>query len=402
MHEEARTLLQRVLRDGRRGRAGAADRAASAARPRARTALRELRGAGRGPRAGGLDRADRGDRPLRPRAWERACELRGRPRSPARSSDTCAIGRLDGADPATPRRAERAACGRTARAWRRSCRDTPTLVGARAGRRGRRGRGRRGDRDRAGCGRSCRFPSTDDAHGELDGAILVDDAFDSCNDRLLLAAGFRTLDERERRILHLRFFAGLSQAEIAREVGISRIHVSRLIRASLERLRGRARQGRTEQRSGSSAAALGEYTPNMVGAPSLTEKTAASGDGVGGGSAARRPVARHSGKLLVRMPATLHDELAKAAEAEGVSLNQLITGALASAVGWRGSGEPRPAAPESRPGLVANDSGEGPRALPARHASRASRESRGARGRRRRRDRAARHRLASRLLALPC
>jgi predicted HicB family RNase H-like nuclease len=44
---------------------------------------------------------------------------------------------------------------------------------------------------------------------------------------------------------------------------------------------------------------------------------------------------RHSGKLLVRMPATLHDELARAAEAEGVSLNQLITGALASAVEWR-------------------------------------------------------------------
>ncbi|HJR95384.1 MAG TPA: toxin-antitoxin system HicB family antitoxin [Gaiellaceae bacterium] len=43
----------------------------------------------------------------------------------------------------------------------------------------------------------------------------------------------------------------------------------------------------------------------------------------------------HSGKLLVRMPATLHDELARAAEREGVSLNQLITGVLASSVAWR-------------------------------------------------------------------
>ena len=49
--------------------------------------------------------------------------------------------------------------------------------------------------------------------------------------------------------------------------------------------------------------------------------------------------ARHSGKLLVRMPATLHDELARAAENEGVSLNQLITGALAGAVEWRTSEE---------------------------------------------------------------
>jgi hypothetical protein len=35
------------------------------------------------------------------------------------------------------------------------------------------------------------------------------------------------------------------------------------------------------------------------------------------------------------MPATLHDELARAAAMEGVSLNQLITGALAAAMGWR-------------------------------------------------------------------
>ena len=38
--------------------------------------------------------------------------------------------------------------------------------------------------------------------------------------------------------MHLRFFAGLSQDEIAREVGISQVQVSRLIRTSLERMRG--------------------------------------------------------------------------------------------------------------------------------------------------------------------
>lgn len=50
------------------------------------------------------------------------------------------------------------------------------------------------------------------------------------------------------------------------------------------------------------------------------------------------PTPRHSGRLLVRMPATLHDELARTAETEHVSLNQLITGILASAVEWRSSG----------------------------------------------------------------
>lgn len=82
------------------------------------------------------------------------------------------------------------------------------------------------------------LPASGELGGELESAIVVDDAFDPSEDRLLLAAGFRTLDERQRRILHLRYFAGLSQVEIAREVGISQMQVSRLIRTSLERLRG--------------------------------------------------------------------------------------------------------------------------------------------------------------------
>jgi RNA polymerase sigma-B factor len=55
-----------------------------------------------------------------------------------------------------------------------------------------------------------------------------------------------------------------------------------------------------------------------------------------------------SGKLLVRMPRTLHAELARAADAEGVSLNQLIIGALSGAVTWRAGGDGRPAPARSR------------------------------------------------------
>jgi antitoxin HicB len=43
----------------------------------------------------------------------------------------------------------------------------------------------------------------------------------------------------------------------------------------------------------------------------------------------------YSGRLLLRMPRTLHAELARVAEREGASLNQFITDVLASAVGWR-------------------------------------------------------------------
>jgi predicted RNase H-like HicB family nuclease len=48
-----------------------------------------------------------------------------------------------------------------------------------------------------------------------------------------------------------------------------------------------------------------------------------------------RTLSGHSGRLLLRMPQSLHAELARASESEGISLNQFITTALASAVGWR-------------------------------------------------------------------
>lgn len=43
----------------------------------------------------------------------------------------------------------------------------------------------------------------------------------------------------------------------------------------------------------------------------------------------------HSGRLLLRMPQSLHAELARAAERERVSLNQFITDALSGSLGWR-------------------------------------------------------------------
>lgn len=46
------------------------------------------------------------------------------------------------------------------------------------------------------------------------------------------------LPERERRIVELRFYDQLSQAEIASMVGVSQMQVSRLLRASFERMRG--------------------------------------------------------------------------------------------------------------------------------------------------------------------
>jgi RNA polymerase sigma-B factor len=66
---------------------------------------------------------------------------------------------------------------------------------------------------------------------------VTESGYEASEDRALLAPGMQTLDSRDRRILHLRFFEGLTQTQIAAEVGISQMHVSRLIRRSLERMR---------------------------------------------------------------------------------------------------------------------------------------------------------------------
>lgn len=73
-------------------------------------------------------------------------------------------------------------------------------------------------------------------------ALRADDPLiEGTADRMLIGQLLETLPERERRIVQLRFFAGLSQAEIAEEVGLSQVHVSRLLRASLAAMQRRLR-----------------------------------------------------------------------------------------------------------------------------------------------------------------
>jgi RNA polymerase sigma-B factor len=79
-----------------------------------------------------------------------------------------------------------------------------------------------------------------DEEGDLDPLESLgaeEPQYEVSEDRAVLAPGFRVLDERERKILHLRFFKGLTQSQIAQQVGISQMHVSRLIRRALEKIR---------------------------------------------------------------------------------------------------------------------------------------------------------------------
>jgi RNA polymerase sigma-B factor len=65
-------------------------------------------------------------------------------------------------------------------------------------------------------------------------------------DGTLVAAGLDALDERERQIIELRFFHEMTQSQIASEIGISQMHVSRLLRKSLATMRGRIQEGATD------------------------------------------------------------------------------------------------------------------------------------------------------------
>ncbi len=55
--------------------------------------------------------------------------------------------------------------------------------------------------------------------------------------RQVLDRAMQHLNERERRIMIMRFFEEMSQSEVAKRLGISQMHVSRLQRAALEQLR---------------------------------------------------------------------------------------------------------------------------------------------------------------------
>ena len=93
--------------------------------------------------------------------------------------------------------------------------------------------------------RSLTRVADDDGPGDIE-LPAMDDGYDLVEDRMALADGLRHLPARERVILHLRFEHGLYQSEIAARLGISQMHVSRLIARALETLRRRAEESGQE------------------------------------------------------------------------------------------------------------------------------------------------------------
>jgi RNA polymerase sigma-B factor len=151
------------------------------------------------------------------------------------------------------------------------------------------------------------------------------DGIDASTDRIMLAGAFQALDDTDRQIVYLRFVKELSRREAAKEVGISEAALARRSEAALARLRS-----------------------SLEGHPIEAAAPAAASSAPDARRAKERE-ARHSGRLLLRMPQSLHAELADAAEREEVSLNQFITNALAAAVSWHHDAPGRePVAPPPR------------------------------------------------------
>jgi RNA polymerase sigma-B factor len=84
---------------------------------------------------------------------------------------------------------------------------------------------------------SYRFGDEDDGETYAESIGVVDARFDLVEYGATIAPTLQALPPRDRYVLHLRFAEDLTQAEIAERVGVSQMHVSRLIRRALERLR---------------------------------------------------------------------------------------------------------------------------------------------------------------------
>ena len=79
----------------------------------------------------------------------------------------------------------------------------------------------------------------DDDDGRALGDLLgtTEPGFEAVEYGEAIAPVLRRLSDRDRRILHMRFVEDRTQSEIAKEIGVSQMHVSRILRATLKRLR---------------------------------------------------------------------------------------------------------------------------------------------------------------------
>ncbi len=83
-----------------------------------------------------------------------------------------------------------------------------------------------------------RMPSRDDPDGQPRAETIgrVDDGFELTDDRLTVAAAVRALPAEDRRMLRMRFIEARTQADIATQIGVSQMQVSRILGRITRRL----------------------------------------------------------------------------------------------------------------------------------------------------------------------
>jgi RNA polymerase sigma-B factor len=190
------------------------------------------------------------------------------------------------------------------------------------------------------------LPVLESPAGLSEDAIEADVSGDA-DSHLLLAGAFDVLDDTERRIVYLRFVREASRREAAAELGLTADQLRRRTRTALAKLRAGLEGNAFAHVASENAGAAGKPEPGVTAPPER------NGDA--------RPAARprgegeRSGRILVRMPPPVHDELAAAAEREGVSLNQFITHALGHAVRSEHPEPQRSQAPRWLPAAIVTD-----------------------------------------------
>lgn len=82
-------------------------------------------------------------------------------------------------------------------------------------------------------------PTDEDKASPVNRIGAQDDSLEVLESWVSVKSVLKTLPDRDRRILHLRFFKGMTQTQIAAELGISQMHVSRLLSGTLRKVRER-------------------------------------------------------------------------------------------------------------------------------------------------------------------
>jgi RNA polymerase sigma-B factor len=155
-------------------------------------------------------------------------------------------------------------------------------------------------------------------------------------DHLLLTGAFDVLDETERQIVYLRFVREVSRREAAAELGMTADQLRRRTRAALAKLRAELEDSAFPSSAPDNRIEADEPAPEATPAPAPE----ANQSGGAAGPAQRRRAGERSGRILVRVPPPMHEELAQTAEREGVSLNQYVTNVLGSALQAEHHGTP--------------------------------------------------------------